>query len=212
MSTKKKVLIGAAAAFAVFIVLGLIGSTIEDKPKDVAATAAPAPSTTTATSTTGTSAKPAASSPKPSASTTSSTKPSSAVSSAAPAGFPESCSVTPAGEFGLTGVEVTRAAGHPDGAKSVRWTTNSAIPKTGKVSFTLTSGSVMRGVSYLDGRLIANYIFRMKEAKQENITIPPGLVGNELSVFIPAADAKNLGTSWVADLEIDARSTGECKP
>jgi len=47
--------------------------------------------------------------------------------------LPESCTATP-------------AAGHPDGgAKTVRWTTNAPIPKSGTVVFVLASRSILRG-------------------------------------------------------------------
>lgn len=150
-----------------------------------------------------------------SAATTTAVEPSGTVATtttAAAAAFPESCTTTPAGAFGLTGVEVTPAAGHPDGAKTVRWTTNSPIPATGTVAFTVKSGSVLRGVKFDAGQVVGNYVFHMKAANQDNITIPPGVDGDTVSVFIPAAAAGELGASWTADLEVDGRSTGKCAP
>jgi len=55
-----------------------------------------------------------------------------------------------------------------------------------------------------------NYVFHTKAAELDNIAIPPGADGN--SVFIPAADAPELGTTWFADLEVDGHSTGKCAP
>jgi len=148
-----------------------------------------------------------------SAATTTAVEPSGTVATTTvPAAFPESCTATPAGAFGLTGVEVTPAAGHPDGAKTVRWTTNSPIPATGTVAFTLKSGSVLRGVKFDAGQVVGNYVFHIKAAHQDNITIPPGLDGDTVSVFIPSAAAGELGASWTADLEVDGRSTGKCAP
>lgn len=126
--------------------------------------------------------------------------------------LPESCTAIPTSEFGLTGVEVTPAAGHPDGAKTVRWTTNGPIPKSGTVAFTLTSGSILRGLKFNDGEVVGNYVFHTKAANQDNITIPPGTDGNTVSVFIPAAAAPELGTTWSADLEVDGHTTGKCTP
>lgn len=147
-----------------------------------------------------------------SAVTTAETSSPVATTTTAAASLPESCTATPAGAFGLTEVEVTRAAGHPDGAKTVRWTTNSPIPSAGTVAFTLTSGSILRGVKFNDGEVIANYVFHMKAANQDNITIPPGIDGSTVSVFIPAAAAPELGSTWSADLEVDGHSTGKCAP
>lgn len=144
-------------------------------------------------------------------SSTPSTTGTSSTTSAA-AALPESCTASPAGGFGLTGVEVTPAAGHPDGAKTVRWTTNSPIPKTGTVAFTLTSGSILRGLKFNDGEVVGNYVFHTKAANQDNITIPPGTDGNTVSVFISAAAAPELGSTWSADLEVDGHSTGKCTP
>jgi len=137
---------------------------------------------------------------------------SSSSSSGTAAALPESCTTTPTGAFGLTGVEVTPAAGHPDGAKTVRWTTNSPIPKSGTIAFTLTSGSILRGLKFNDGEVVGNYVFHIKAAHQDNVTIPPGTDGNTVSVFIPAAAAPELGSTWSADLEVDGRSTGKCAP
>lgn len=151
--------------------------------------------------------------PSSSATTTTAVEPSGTVATTTvAAAFPESCTATPAGAFGLTGVEVTPAAGHPDGAKTVRWTTNSPIPAAGTVAFTLKSGSVLRGVKFDAGQVVGNYVFHMKAANQDNITIPPGIDGDTVSVFIPAAAAGELGTSWTADLEVDGHSTGKCVP
>ncbi|MFV8172444.1 MULTISPECIES: hypothetical protein [Mycolicibacterium] len=130
----------------------------------------------------------------------------------AAAALPESCTATPAGPFGLTGVEVTPVAGHPDGAKTVRWTTNSPFPTTGTVAFTLVSGTIMRGVKFNDGELIGNYVFHATGAPQDNLTIPPSFDGNTVSAFIPAAAAPELGDTWSADVEVDAESTGKCAP
>lgn len=160
----------------------------------------------------GTTPAPAASSTTSSTASTSTQSPSSASTAKATASLPESCTATPAGAFGLTGVELTPAAGHPDGAKTVRWTTNGPIPATGTVAFTLTSGAILRGVKFDNGTVIGNYVFHTKAAKQDNITIPPGVEGNTISVFIPAADAPELGSAWSADLEVDGHSTGKCVP
>lgn len=146
------------------------------------------------------------------ATTTTAAESSGTVAPTAAAAFPESCTATPAGSFGLTGVEVTPAAGHPDGAKTVRWSTNSPIPATGTVAFTLKSGSVLRGVKFDGGQVVGNYVFHIKAAHQDNITIPPRIDGDTVSVFIPAAAAGELGASWSADLEVDGRSTGKCAP
>ncbi|TGB35924.1 hypothetical protein [Mycolicibacterium peregrinum] len=126
--------------------------------------------------------------------------------------LPESCTATPAGAFGLTRVDLTPAAGHSDGAKTVRWTTNSPMPVTGTVAFTLVSGTIMRGVKFNDGALIANYVFHPTVAPQDNLTIPPQTDGNTVSALIPAAAVAELGSTWSADVEVDAESTGKCVP
>lgn len=93
-----------------------------------------------------------------------SSTPVTTTTTAAAATLPESCIATPTGEFGLTQVEITPAAGHPDGAKTVRWTASFPIPATGTVAFSLTSGSVLRGVKFDDGEVIGIYVFYMDEA------------------------------------------------
>lgn len=125
--------------------------------------------------------------------------------------LPESCTATPAGPFGLTGVELTPAAGHTDGAKTVRWTTNAPIP-AGKVAFTLVSGTIMRGVKFSDGELIENYVFHATGAPQDDLTIPPSSDGNTVSAVIPAAAAEELGDTWSANVEVDGEATGKCAP
>lgn len=159
--------------------------------------------TTTTKSTSGTMTAEASSAATPS---------STATSTRVAVALPESCTADPAGGFGLTGVEVSPAAGHPDGAKTVRWITNTPIPKIGTVAFTLTSGSILRGLKFNDGEVVGNYVFHTRAAKQDNIAIPPGTDGNTVSVFIPASAAPELGTTWSADLEVDGHSTGKCAP
>jgi hypothetical protein len=136
--------------------------------------------------------------------------------------LPADCESVPTGDPGLTRVTVEPAVGHPPGAQSITWQTNSPIPDRGVAAFTWTSGNVLRGLKYLDGEIIANYVSYIDYSgrPQRNIEIPPATNENSYTVFVPAADAADLGTSWVADLEVDEmqsassrpESTGQCVP
>lgn len=131
-------------------------------------------------------------------------------------GSESECAPTnPAPGFGLTRVEIRDgAAGHPAGAKLLRWEFDGPIPG-GVVAFTATlTGAdgkpVMRGVKFIDGTVAANYVFA--GAKQDNITIPPDLDDGSLGVFIPAAVGTSIGPdfNWSADLEVEGKSVGGC--
>ena len=131
--------------------------------------------------------------------------------------MPSSCTATPSGGFGLTNVEVRPAVGHPDGAKTIVWTTNAPVPTSGEVAFTLRSGEILRGLKYLDGEVVANYVFHADTGSQDNIDAPPRVDGTSYSVFIPAIAAPKLGSTWTADLETATattrlKSTGQCTP
>lgn len=83
---------------------------------------------------------------------------------------------------------------------------------SGTVAFTLMSGSLLRGLKFQDGEVIANYAFPMNGGEQKNISTPPYIAPPKYGVVISADDASQLGSTWVADLEVDGKSTGQCTP
>lgn len=132
---------------------------------------------------------------------------------AAPPTPVSSCEATPTGAFGLTKVEVT------NGGRNVTWHTNTPIPAAGAVAFTLTAGNLMRGLKYLDGKVIANYLSHTSTGAQDNVSNPPtvGDGGKSYRVVIPPLYVTDLADagSWTADLEVmdgtsGMESTGKC--
>ncbi|WP_270483375.1 MULTISPECIES: hypothetical protein [Gordonia] len=117
-----------------------------------------------------------------------------------------SCQATPGGTLGLTSVEVT------NGGHNITWHTNAPIPDSGVVAFTLTAGTLVRGLKYSDGRVIANYLFHMSTATQDDVSNPPTVTdgGRSYRVVVPplyVTDLEDAG-SWTADLEVMSDSTG----
>ena len=132
--------------------------------------------------------------------------PNMTASDPAPAVQNSSCIATPTGDVGLTRVEVADTR--------VTWQTNTPIPSDGVVVFTVRDNATMRGLKFLDGAVIANYIFDVASAQQQESSQAPTVTGSRYDVVMPLGYV--IDDNWIADLEIDTPTgmefTGVCIP
>lgn len=100
------------------------------------------------------------------------------------------------------------AAGHPSGAATATWSYSGDV-STGEVTFSITSNSATRVVTFLDGEMTTNsYI---SAGKNTAITTPIPFASYQQQIPIPAAIDPSFSQGWTADMLVNGVLIGQCR-